>query len=56
MVAKEARIFSLLTLGGGPSPHLEALYKCLEESNHEYEVKTVDYAFQRGGNQILSIW
>lgn len=55
-VAGEVRIFPLITLEGAPSPHLEKVYKWLAASGLRYEVKTVDYEFQRGGNRMLRIW
>jgi len=55
-VAREVRIFSLLTLGRQLSPHLGSVYEFLHKSNRKYEVQTVDYEFQRGGNQMLKIW
>jgi hypothetical protein len=54
-VAREARIFSLLALGGHPSPHLDVVCRELRNSNQDFEIKTVDYEFQRGGNQMLRI-
>ena len=55
-VAKEARIFSLLALGGHRSPHLDAVCRELCKSDRDLEIKTVDYEFQRGGNRMLRIW
>ncbi len=55
-VAKEVRIFPLVALGGGPSPYLEALCGYLYECDRTAEVRTVDYEFQRGAHQMLSIW
>ena len=55
-VAKEVRVFSLLTLGREASPHLHAVREHLGECGRKHEVKRVDYEFQRGGNQMLRIW
>ncbi len=55
-VAREARIFTLLALGGHPSPHLDVVCQELCESDRDFEIKTVDYEFQRGGNRMLRIW
>jgi len=55
-VAKEARIFPLLTLGRQPSPHLETVYEFLRKSGLNFEVLKVNYEFQRGGNKMLRVW
>jgi len=54
-VAGEVRIFPLITLERLPSPHMEVVCKRLAASGFRYEVQTVDYEFQRGGNQMLRI-
>ena len=54
-VAAEVRIFPLVTLESRPSPHQEEVFRWLTASGHRYEVQTVDYAFQRGGHQMLRI-
>lgn len=54
-VAKEVRIFPLLDLDGRPSPHVDAVCKWLDKLGRGYEVNTVEYEFQRGGNQMLRI-
>jgi hypothetical protein len=53
-VAREVRIFPLLGLDARPSPHLELM---LREFNFDFEVEivSVDYEFQRGGNQMLRL-
>jgi len=55
-VATEIRIFPLLTLGCQLSPHLESVYEFLHKFDRKYEIQTVGYEFQRGGNQMLKIW
>ena len=55
-VAGEARIFSLLTLDRRMSPHLEGVCERLRRVGLEFEIKTVDYEFQRGGNKMLRVW
>jgi hypothetical protein len=55
-VAKESRIFPLLALGGHASPHLEVVCRGLRNSDRDFEIKTVDYEFQRGGNRMLRVW
>ena len=54
-VAKEVRVFPLLTLDGVQSPHLEGVYRFLTDSKHLFSIRTVDYEFQRGGDKMLSV-
>ncbi len=54
-VAKEVRIFPLLTLERQPSPHIDAVCEWLDKAGRVYQVKAVDYEFQRGANQMLRI-
>lgn len=54
-VAREIRIFPLLTLGGAPSPHLESVWGRLRGAGRACEIESVDYEFQRGGNQMLKV-
>lgn len=54
-VAGEARIFPLLELGTRPSRHLEPLLQALETEGFRAEIRAVDYEFQRGGNQMLTV-
>jgi hypothetical protein len=54
-VAEEVRIFPLLDLGGQPSPHVEPVCRLIEEHGGRWTVESVDYGFQRGGNQMLRI-
>jgi hypothetical protein len=55
-VAREARIFPLLTLGRQPSPHLSAVRSALEADGYTTEVVRVNFEFQRGGNQMLRVF
>ena len=55
-VAREVRVFSLLTLGCRRSPHVESVCRDLRNSDRSWEIKTVDYEFQRGGDRMLRIW
>jgi len=55
-VARETRIFPLLTLNHEPSPHLAAVRLALESDGWTTQVVTVNYEFQRGGNQMLRIF
>jgi len=54
-VAKEVRIFPLLTLARVRSPHLEPLMDRLKAGGHRAEIRRVPYEFQRGGNEMLMI-
>ncbi len=54
-VASEVRIFPLLALGGTPSPHVEAVRAALEADGCSTSIVTVDYEFQRGGNQMMKV-
>lgn len=55
-VAREVRVFPLLTLRGEPSPHLAAVRSELEVAGWTTEVVGVAYELQRGGNQMLRIF
>ncbi len=54
-VAREVRVFPLLTLDGAPSPHLSFVTESLIAQGFGVEVKRVPYEFQRGGNEMLLI-
>ena len=54
-VAAEVRIFPLLALGGGPSPHVEPVAAALRARGCAVSIETVPYEFQRGGNQMLRV-
>lgn len=54
-VAREVRVFPLLTLAGAPSPHLPLVRSALAQQGFQVEVRRVDYEFQRGGNQMLVV-
>lgn len=55
-VAAEIRIFPLLTLAGQESPHLEAVCAHIAGIGRRFEIKEVDYEFQRGANLMLRAW
>jgi hypothetical protein len=55
-VAREVRIFPLLTLSRKPSPHLAAVRSALLADGWSSEVVSVNYELQRGGNQMLKIF
>ncbi len=54
-VAREVRVFPLLTLDGKPSPHVTFIRESLESHGFCVEVRRVLYEFQRGGNEMLVI-
>ncbi len=54
-VADEVRIFPLLALGSVPSRHVLPVMKALRRRGFRVETETVEYEFQRGGNQMLRI-
>ena len=54
-VASEVRIFPLLTLNCEPSPYLELVLDDLSSKGYDVQVRSVDYEFQKGANQMLRI-
>ncbi len=54
-VAREVRIFPLLELGSTLSRHFDEMCRTLTDQGYQITVKTVDYEFQKGGNQLLLI-
>lgn len=54
-VAKELRIFPVLTLDGKRSPFLEKLIDCFNGKGFVAELVKVNYEFQIGGNEMLVI-
>jgi hypothetical protein len=54
-VAREVRIFPVLQLGATPSPHLPRIIEQFQKEKYAIDVLTVNYEFQRGGNQMLRI-
>jgi hypothetical protein len=55
-VAREVRIFPLLTLSRKPSPHVETVRSAVAADGWTSEIVPVDYELQRGGNQLLKIF
>ena len=55
-VAREVRIFPLLSLDGKPSPHVVAVREALAASGWNSEIVSVDYELQRGGNEMLRVF
>lgn len=54
-VANEVRVFPVIDLMRRPSPHITALQAELEKEGIAVTLETVDYEFQKGGNQMLVI-
>ena len=54
-VAREVRIFPLLTLERKPSPHVEPIRTLVAGRGWRAEIAVVPYEFQRGGNEMLRI-
>jgi hypothetical protein len=54
-VAEEVRVFPLLELGSKKSRHLDAVMTWCAREKIPAEIVTVDYEFQKGGNQMLRI-
>ena len=54
-IAVEVRVFPLLTLALNPSPYLAPLFEDIAIAGYVYEIRTVPYELQRGGNQMLCI-
>jgi hypothetical protein len=54
-VAREVRIFPLVTLSLQRSPYIEPVCRRLNEAGRSCEIVQVPYELQRGGNQMLRI-
>jgi len=54
-VAVEVRIFPLLALGGGRSPHVDPAVGELRAAGFDVSIEIVPYEFRRGGNQMMRI-
>lgn len=55
-VAREVRVFPLITLSHAPSPHLVPVRNALHADGRNTEILRVPYELQRGGNQMLRIY
>jgi hypothetical protein len=51
-VAKEVRIFPIVTLEGKPSPHFDPIDSRLKKMGFKCERRRVDYEFVRGANEV----
>ena len=55
-VAREVRVFPILNAFDGViSPHLPTVMQALRERGYVVDVRTVEYEFQKGGNQVLCV-
>jgi hypothetical protein len=54
-VAREVRIFPIVTLDGEESPHFGPIGSRLEAMRFKCELRHVDYEFVRGANQVFVI-
>jgi hypothetical protein len=54
-VAREVRVYPLLTLEGTRSPHVEAVLQFCREQGQSAERVPVDYEFQRGADHMLVV-
>jgi SAM-dependent methyltransferase len=52
-VAREVRVFPVLTLDGRPYPDLDHVTAALAAANISAELRRVPYEFQKGGNHML---
>jgi hypothetical protein len=55
-VAREVRVFPLLALGNSPSPYVTPLIEEYRARGWHAEEVTVNYEFQKNGNQMLRVW
>lgn len=54
-VAREVRIFPIVTLNGKASSHMPFVIDALKNQRVNVEIREVNYEFQRGANQMLLI-
>jgi hypothetical protein len=54
-VSREVRVFPLFSLNGIRSPHIDSVLSDLSSEGYDVSIRTVDYEFQRGGNQMMSV-
>ncbi|MGH8140999.1 MAG: SAM-dependent methyltransferase [Steroidobacteraceae bacterium] len=54
-VAREVRIFPLFELGSRPSRHIDPVMDSLRELGFRADRVRVDYEFQRGANEMLTV-
>ncbi len=54
-VAREVRIFPLMTLDNHYSPHLDRVREALSVQGYESEIVRSEYEFQKGANEMLKV-
>jgi len=54
-VAKEVRLFPLLTLAGEQSPFVDPIIDSLMQDGYRVAIEPVDYEFQKGANAMLKV-
>ena len=54
-VAKEVRIFPLVTLAGDKSIYVNDIHAYLRNQGYGVTIEPVPYEFQRGGNEMMKI-
>jgi hypothetical protein len=54
-ISPEVRIFPLLQLDCQLSPYLDPVIQEFSGKGYQVEIETVDYEFQKGGNQMLKL-
>ncbi len=54
-VAREVRIFPIVTLDGQRSPHLDPIIEMTTQQGHRADIIHVNYEFQKGANQMLRL-
>ena len=54
-VAREVRIFPILTIDGKHSPHLDRVMEHFSLQGHAVRIAKVGYEFQKGGNEMLVV-
>jgi hypothetical protein len=54
-VAREVRIFPLMTLEGEKSAYIESIIQRLQNLGYQAEIVTTNYEFQKGANEMMKI-
>lgn len=54
-VAKEVRVFPIITLEGKRSVHIDSIIHTLNKRGYGVQIIATEYEFQKGGNEMLKI-
>jgi len=54
-VAGEVRVFPILDMDGGPSPHVEPVREALAAAGFSAHIERAPYEYQKGGNEMLRV-